>query len=221
MRKIIANLFNFSDPLGIIKPNSGDDQGDLPLTEHIIKRLTARKIEFISTAIICTIFAISFAHLEYYYIKDPALKLSNGEVVATENNIDRSRETKPIVGNMYQYHLFPMLFIFFLMSFAALWDDMSFKLLGRHNRIKALFLGVANLTTAILVEDFAWFVNRYLFPLEGDPKGHMLMQSSDWTSIHIGALDLGNFVIPNWYLIALVMATLTYYAAFRRHDKLN
>jgi hypothetical protein len=163
---------------------------------------------------------MSFAHLEYYYIKDPALQLSNGEAVG-QNNFDRSRETKPLFGNMYQYHLFPMLFIFILISFAALWDDMSFKLLGRHKRLKALVLGIANLTTAILVEDFAWFVNRYLVPLSGDPKAHKLMQLSDWTSIHLGAIDLDSFVIPNWYLIALVLATLAYYSAFRKHDKLR
>jgi hypothetical protein len=114
-----------------------------------------------------------------------------------------------------------MLFIFVLISFAALWDDMSFKLLGRHNRVKALFLGIANLITAILVEDFAWFVNRYQVPLADDPKGHMLMQYSDWTSMHLGAINVGSFVIPNWYLIALVLATLAYYVAFRNHDRIS
>jgi hypothetical protein len=91
--------------------------------EHITRHLDARRIEFISTPVICTIFAISFAHLEYYYIKDPALQISNGEVVVEHNNFDWSRETKPTIGNMYQYHLFPMLFILILISFAALWDD--------------------------------------------------------------------------------------------------
>jgi hypothetical protein len=142
-------------------------------------------------------------------------------VQVVDSNFDRSRETRPIIGNMYQYHLFPMLFIFVLISFAAFWDDMSFKLLGRHKRIKAVFLGIANLITAILVEDFAWFVNRYLVPLADDPKGHMLMQSSDWTSMHLGAIDIGgSFVIPNWYLIAIALATLAYYGAFRKHDRL-
>jgi hypothetical protein len=192
----------------------------LPLKEHITRHLDARRIEFIATAVICTIFAVSFAHLEYYYIKDPALQISNNEVVVKESNFDRSRETRPIIGNMYQYHLFPMLFIFVLISFAALWDDMSFKLLGRHKRIKALFLGIANLITAILVEDFAWFVNRYLVPLADDPKGRELMQFSDWTSMHLGAIDVGgSFVIPNWYLVALALATLAYYGAFRKHDR--
>jgi hypothetical protein len=122
---------------------------------------------------------------------------------------------------MYQYHLFPMLFIFCLISFAALWDDITFKLVGRHKRIKAVFLGIANLITAILVEDFAWFLNRYLVPLADDPKGHMLMQASDWTSMHLGAIDLGSFVIPNWYLIATALATLAYYGAFRKHDTIR
>lgn len=120
---------------------------------------------------------------------------------------------------MYQYHLFPMLFIFVLISFAALWDDMAFKLLGRHKRIKAIFLGLGNLVAAILIEDFAWFVNRWLVPLADDPKGGMLMQFSDWTSMHLGAIDLGSFVIPTWYIIALALATLAYYAAFRKHDQ--
>jgi hypothetical protein len=198
-----------------------EDHSGLSKREHIARHLGARKIEFISTAVIGVIFAISFAHLEYYYIKDPALQISNGEVLVTDSNFDRSRETEPIIGNMYQYHLFPMLFIFVLISFAALWDDMLFKLLGRHKRIKAAFIGVANLITAIVVEDFAWFANRWTVPLESDPKGGMLMQFSDWTSMHMGAIDLGSFVIPTWYIVAVAIAALAYYGGFRKHDKMR
>ena len=187
--------------------------------EHIVKQLGARRIEFISTAIICAVFAVSFAHLEYYYIKDPALQISNGRVEVNDANFDRSRETKPIIGNMYQYHLFPMLFIFILISFVALWDDMAFKLLGRHKRIKALMLGFANLIAAITIEDLAWFVNRALVPLADDPKGFQLMQFSDWTSMHLGAIDTGSFVIPNWYIVSLVLIILLYYGTFRKHDE--
>jgi len=204
----------------VIKSKSKDSHGYVSNRENIVKLLGARRIEFIASAIICTIFAISFAHLEYYYIKDPALQISNGEVNVTDANFDRSRETKPIIGNMYQYHLFPMLFIFVLISFAALWDDMAFKLLGKHKRIKALMLGIANLITAFLIEDFAWFVNRWLVPLSDDPKGGLLMQASDWTSIHLGAIDImGIFVIPTWYLVAVALATLLYYGAFRKQDE--
>src|SRR5919201_1121858 len=119
--------------------------------ENIRQHLGARKIEFISTAIIGVVFAVSFAHLEYYYIKDPALQISNSEVAVMDSNFDRSRETEPIIGNMYQYHLFPMLFIFVLISFAALWDDMTFKLFGGHKRRKALMLGFANLIAAVTI----------------------------------------------------------------------
>jgi hypothetical protein len=98
---------------------------------------------------------------------------------------------------------------------------MTFKLFGKHKRRKALLLGLANLIASILIEDFAWFVNRWLVPLASDPKGGKLMQSTDWTSIHLGAIDLGSFVIPNWYLIALVFATLAYYGAFRKHDRID
>jgi hypothetical protein len=198
-----------------------EDQSHLSKGEYLAKNLGARKIEFISTAVVCVVFAASFAHLEYYYIKDPALQISNGKVVVTDSNFDRSRETKPIIGNMYQYHLFPMLFIFVLISFAALWDDMSFKLLGRHKRIKAAFIGVANLIMAIVVEDFAWFANRWVVPLESDPKGGLLMQFSDWTSMHIGAIDLGSFVVPVWYIVAVAVAAAAYYGSFRKHDRLR
>ena len=170
---------------------------------------------------ICVIFAVSFAHLEYYYIKDPALQISNGKVQVDDPNFDRSRETKPIIGNLYQYHLFPMLFIFILISFAALFDDMTFRLFGKGKRIKAFFLGCANLIAAIIVEDFAWFVNRAVLPLQDDPKGGQLMQSSDWTSMHLGALDVGGFVIPIWYIVAIALAAGAYYIVFSKHDNVS
>ena len=55
-------------------------------------------------------------------------------------------------------------------------DDMTLKVFGKNKRSKALFLGFATLITAIVVEDFAWFVNRWLAPLESDPHGGQLMQ---------------------------------------------
>lgn len=61
---------------------------------------------------------------------------------------------------------------------------------------KSLFLGCANLIAATTVEDFAWFVHRSVLPLQDDPKGGTLMQISDYTSMHLGALDLGSFMEP-------------------------
>lgn len=190
--------------------------------DQVRRQLGARRIEFISAAVIGVVFAVCFAHLEYYFIKDPALQISNNDgkiTVTTETSSDRSRETEPILGNMYQYHLFPMFFIFVLISFAALIDDMTLKIFGKNKRSKALFLGCATLISAIVVEDFAWFVNRWLVPLDSDPKGGLLMQYSDWTSMHLGAINIGNFVIPIWYVFAIGAATVAYYAAFRMHDK--
>jgi hypothetical protein len=181
------------------KTNDYNKDSDVTRFEHIRRQLGARRIEFITVAVIGVVFAVCFAHLEYYYIKDPALHISNKEgksIVITDKSSDRSRETEPIIGNMYQYHLFPMFFIFVLISFAALFDDMTVKMFGKNKRRKALFLGCATLITAIVVEDFAWFVNRWLVPLDTDPKGGQLMQYSDWTSMHIGAIDVGSFVLP-------------------------
>jgi hypothetical protein len=88
---------------------------------------------------------------------------------------------------------------------------MTFKLFGGRKRRKAFLLGCANLISAVLVEDFAWFVNRWLVPLQDDPKAGQLMQFTDWTSIHLGALEINRLVIPNWYLIAIALATIAYY----------
>src|ERR671926_390253 len=137
------------------KPGSDEYISHPIIPEHTRLQLQVRRIESITTAVICVVFAFCFAYLEYYYIKDPALQISNSNKVLTNHpEFDRSRETKPIIGNMYQYHLFPMLFIFILISFAALFDDMTFKLFGKRKRRKAFFLGCANLITAITIEDF-------------------------------------------------------------------
>ena len=204
-------------------PDNHSNKKNVPKTilRGTFVQLDPRRIEFIITAVICVIFAICFAHLEYYYIKDPALQISNGKVLMSHPELDRSREAKPIIGNMYQYHIFPMLFIFVLISFAALFDDMTFKLFGARKRRKAFILGCANLITAILVEDFAWFVNRWLVPLGDDPKAGQLMQFTDWTSMHLGAMEINGLVIPNWYLIAVVLAAFAYYIAFRGYNKIQ
>jgi hypothetical protein len=204
-------------------PDNHNNKKNVPKTilRGTFVQLDPRRIEFIITAVICVIFAICFAHLEYYYIKDPALQISNGKVLMSHPEFDRSIEAKPIIGNMYQYHIFPMLFIFVLISFAALFDDMTFKLFGARKRRKAFILGCANLITAILVEDFAWFVNRWLVPLGDDPKAGQLMQFTDWTSMHLGAMEINGLVIPNWYLIAVVLAAFAYYIAFRGYNKIQ
>jgi hypothetical protein len=38
---------------------------------------------------------------------------------------------------------------------------MTIKLLGKRKRLNGVMLGPANLITAITIEDFTWFVNRY------------------------------------------------------------
>jgi hypothetical protein len=55
---------------------------------------------------------------------------------------------------------------------------------------EAIFLGFANLVTAITVEDFAWFVNRWLVSLEDDPKGEQLMQFSEYNNEELVQLKI-------------------------------
>lgn len=45
------------------------------------------------------------------------------------------------------------------------------------------------------------------------------MQISDWTSMHLGAIHAGgSFVIPAWYLVAIALAAISYYIAFRKYN---
>jgi hypothetical protein len=108
-----------------------------------------------------------------------------------------------------------------LTIFAALFDDVAFKLFGKRQRKKAFFLGCANLLAAITVEDLHGLYINQLLPLQDDPKGGPLMQFFDWTSMHLGALDAESSVVPCWYVIAIIIATSAYFFAFRRHNKLG
>ena len=48
------------------------------------------------------------------------------------------------------------------------------------------------------------------------------MQASDWTTKNLGyisiphAYQFGNFVIPYWYVIAIIIAGIFYYYAFKK-----
>ena len=94
-----------------------------------------------------------------------------------------------------------MMIIFILVGFGPFFDSISFNILGRHERSKAASLGIANVISAMLVEDFTWFFYRWWLPLDNDPKRSMLMQASDWTTKSVGSTLiihtnlLGNFVI--------------------------
>jgi hypothetical protein len=43
------------------------------------------------------------------------------------------------------------------LGFGPYFDSISFNILGRHERRKAASLEIANVLSAILVEDFTWF----------------------------------------------------------------
>ena len=111
-----------------------------------------------------------------------------------------------------------MIVIFILVGFGPFFDSISFNILGKHERRIVASLGIANLLSAILVEDFTWFFYRWWLPLDNDPKKGLLIQASDWTTKNLGGLHIphvdlvGSFVIPVsvhycyyycWYLLLL------------------
>lgn len=180
--------------------------------------LRRTRISFLVTCGLLIVFAVSYGYLEYYYINDPILgKTANLTVKGGTHRV-----AIPIIGGLYSYHVYPMMIIFILVGFGPFFDSVSFNILGRHERRKAASLGVANVISAMLVEDFTWFFYRWWLPLDNDPKKGLLMQASDWTTKSLGYIYIphtnlfGNFVIPYWYIIAIIVAGLFYYYAFKR-----
>jgi hypothetical protein len=74
-----------------------------------------------------------------------------------------------------------------LVGFGPFFDSISFNILDRHQRSKAAALGVANVISTLLIEDFTWFFYRWWLPLDNDPKKGLLMQASDWTTKSLGS----------------------------------
>jgi hypothetical protein len=175
-------------------------------------------ISFLLASGLVIIFAVSYGYLEYYYINDPVL----GKTAHLTVKGGTHRVATPIIGGLYSYHIYPMMVIFILVGFGPFFDSISFNILGRHERRKAASLGVANVISAMLVEDFTWFFYRWWLPLDTDPKKGLLMQASDWTTKSLGHVQIphvnpfGSFVIPYWYIIAIVIAGIFYYYAFKR-----
>jgi hypothetical protein len=180
--------------------------------------LRRTRISFIVTSGLVIIFAVSYGYLEYYYINDPVQGKTTNLTVKSGTH----RVATPIIGGLYSYHIFPMIVMFLLVGFAPFFDSISFNVLGRYERRKAASLGVANVLSAVLVEDFTWFVCRWWLPLDNDPKKGLLMQAYDWTTKNLGGLHIphigqfNSFVIPYWYIIAIAIIGVFYYYAFKR-----
>src|SRR5919202_1917680 len=165
--------------------------------------LRRTRISFLVTIGLLIVFAVSYGYLEYYYINDPVQGKTGNLTVKGGTH----RVATPIAGGLYTYHVFPMMIIFILVGFGPFFDSISFNILGRQERRKAASLGVANIISAMLIEDFTWFFYRWWLPLDNDPKKGLLMQASDWTTRNLGYISMphtglfGNFVIPYWYVI--------------------
>jgi hypothetical protein len=176
--------------------------------------LRRTRISFLVTIGLLIVFAVSYGYLEYYYINDPV----QGKTANLTVKGGTHRVATPIAGGLYTYHVFPMMIIFILVGFGPFFDSISFNILGRHERRKAASLGVANIIMALLVEDFTWFVYRWWLPLDIDPKKGLLMQASDWTTKNLGYISIphSSFVIPYWYIVAIIVSGVFYYYAFKR-----
>jgi hypothetical protein len=191
-----------------------EKENDSSSASDLLKKV---RISYLVTSSLVIVFAVSYGYLEYYYINDPVLGKTKNLTVKGGTH----RVATPIIGGLYSYHIYPMMVIFILVSFGPFFDSVSFNILGRHQRSKAAALGVANVISALLIEDFTWFFYRWWLPLDNDPKKGLLMQASDWTTKSLGSLHIphinpfGSFVIPYWYIISIVIAGIFYYYALK------
>jgi hypothetical protein len=114
---------------------------------HLLRRT---RLSFLLTSVLVIIFAVSYGYLEYYYINDPTL----GKTASLTVKGGTDRVATPLIGGLYSYHIYPMMVIFILVGFGPFFDSISFNILGKHERTKTASLGVANVISAMLVEDF-------------------------------------------------------------------
>ena len=133
-----------------MKKDEKEKENDSPCSSDLLKRV---RISYLLTSSLVIVFAVSYGYLEYYYINDPVLgKTANLTVKGGTHRV-----ATPIIGGLYSYHIYPTMVIFILVGFGPFFDSVSFNILGWHERRKAAALGVANVISAMLVEDFTWF----------------------------------------------------------------
>ena len=164
------------------------------------------------------LFAVRYGYLEYYYINDPV----QGKTANLTVGGGTHRVSTPILGDLYSYHVFPMLVIFILVGFGPFFDSHSFNILGRHERRKSASLGVASVISAILVEDFAWFFFRWGLPLNNDPKRGMLMQVGLDNTHNIGGLTILShlhLVVVLLYHIGILLRALLQVSSFTMRSR--
>ena len=166
-----------------MKKDKNEEKRDSVSRADLLRRT---RISFLVSSGLVIVFAVSYGYLEYYYINDPI----QGKTANLTVKGGTHRVATPIIGGLYLYHIFPMIVIFILVGFDPFFDSVSFNILGKHERRKAVSLGVANVLSAILVEDFTWFFYRWWLPLDNDQNKGLLMQVSDWTSKNLGALHI-------------------------------
>ncbi|MGB7637859.1 MAG: hypothetical protein WBL88_09830, partial [Nitrososphaeraceae archaeon] len=120
--------------------------------------LRRTRVSIIVTSGLLRVFAESYGYLEHYFINDPLI----GKTVNLPVKGRTHRLATPIIGGLYSYHIYPVMVIFFLVGFGPFFDSISFNIVGRHERRRAASLGVANVISAMMVEDFSWFYYRWL-----------------------------------------------------------
>jgi hypothetical protein len=121
--------------------------------------------------------AAIFAGLEYRYVNNRE-KGSSGAVADFKE--------RPVFSTIYPYHLYFVLPLFVLASFAL-----------------PLTAWAANVFLLATLEDALYFVWRRKW-----------IQPGDWTTKMFGSFRVGGATIPTWYPLALAAAAALYAAPF-------
>lgn len=120
-----------------MKKDKNEEKRDSVSRADLLRRT---RISFLVSSGLVIVFAVSYGYLEYYYINDPI----QGKTANLTVKGGTHRVATPIIGGLYLYHIFPMIVIFILVGFGPFFDSVSFNILGKHERRKAVSLGVAN-----------------------------------------------------------------------------
>ena len=139
-------------------------------------------IEHITSFFATLFFAVSYGYLEWRF-------------VALERGT-------PVVLGFADYHLFPMLPIFLVVSYSALLDNMLHAVKGEpHLFLRPILVGSGHMVLSVVVEDAAYFL-----------WGGIWITPQNWTA-RWGYVTIAGAVIPYWYILSVALALALYILA--------
>jgi len=150
-------------------------------------RKLAYRVELISLLIVILAVGITYGIIEAKWIPTDEMSL-------------------PLLGRFSYYHVW-LLILMAVVSFSSAISRIHLLIANKKRYI--LFMCLASLPLALMIEDATWFFVRWT-PIEYD----------EWTMISPGlGINLGFSWIPLWYIISMAFSSTMLYLSSRYVDK--